>query len=99
MSEPFILDWRCISVGMPDLVAERQGITVRIRQGVWRDWDNRQVDSPSVSPCYRLVIDDASGQVLGGTLYGPEAGRCVEELRQMIATEPTEVALVGSGSE
>ncbi|OYP30476.1 hypothetical protein [Rhodopirellula sp. MGV] len=102
MSDTFILDWRCISVGMPDTVAERQGITIRVRQGVWRDWDDASEqrfpnDAAATSPSYRLVIDDTNGQVLGGTLYGPDAGRCVDELRELIASPAS--AEVWSGSD
>ncbi|MCD0463293.1 hypothetical protein [Roseiconus lacunae] len=83
MSQTFYFDWRCVSVGLPDAAAERQGIATRIRQGVWHDWD-APGDAREPAPSYRLVIDDSSGQIIGGTLYGPEAGSCVEELRSLI---------------
>lgn len=89
MSQTFHIDWRCASTGMSDIVAERLGIRTRTRQGVWGDWHSECHDEASCPhhPSYRFLIDDSTGQIIGGTLYGPEAGEVIDKLKSVIAAE------------
>lgn len=93
----FCPDWRCASTGMSDLDANRIGIPTQTQQGVWGDWaapmdqpsaptdqpdqPDAASDEPGDHPSYRILVNEHTAQIMGGTLYGPGAGERIALLR------------------